>query len=430
VPESRLRERDLRISGLKKSVTSGGARVSARVTWEDSDKTPLELFFETDANGAADLAPEPEAFLAACFLPAMREGERRVAIEGAICGRLVEGLAEAVATLRRAHGAGHETPAIEPASGLRALSPRRPARAAMFYSGGVDTLEMLRRNRRAHVPGEPGSFVEALWTFGHLCPTDARTLEWNRAALEVVAPVVAREGLALTTMRTNIWQLAPDIPFLGEESLSSALAAVAHVLRARFDSISVASGRDAKRERLRGSCPMLDPLYGTSGLEIRHEPNPLTRFERIRAIAEEPGLLENLIVCLAFPTAPQINCGECEKCLRTMTALIALGKLGEARLFPARGVTPELLRAARLDADTTVYWDDHLPLLAENGRGDLLDAIAEGRERTRRVASWNADEGFKGSLRRLDRRYLGGRLLRLRRRLSARGAPSRPLADP
>ena len=310
-------------------------------------------------------------------------------------------------------------PAIEPARGLRALSPRRPARAALFFTGGVDTLEMLRRNRRAHPPGEPGSFVEALWTFGHLCPTDARTLDWNRAALEVVAPVVAREGLALTTLRTNIWELAPDIPFLGEESLSSALAAEAHVLRARFDSIAVASGRDVKRERLRGTCPMLDPLYSTGALEIRHEPNPRTRFDRLRAIAEEPEHLENLVVCLAFPTAPQINCGECEKCLRTMTALVAIGRLGEARRFPARGVTPELLRAARLDAHTADYWDDFLPLLAQRGRTDLLDAIAEGRERTRRVASWRADEGFKGGLRRIDRRYLGGRLLRIRRRLSA-----------
>lgn len=388
------------------------------MVWEDSNRAPLELFFEAQGAGASDLSPEPEAFLTACFLPAMREGERRVAIEGAVCGRLVEGLAEAVAMLRDAHGAGHETPQIEPARGLRALSPRRPARAAAFFTGGVDTLEMFQRNRRAHRPGGPGSFTEALWMFGHLCPTDARTLDWNRAALETAAPVVAREGLALTTVRTNSWELAPDIPFLGEESLSSALAAAAHGLRARFDSIAVASGRDAKRERLRGTCPMLDPLYTTGALEIRHDPNPLTRFERLRAIGEEPGALENLIVCLTFPTAPRINCGECEKCLRTMTALVALGRLDEARRFPARGVTPELLRAARLDAHTAVYWDDFLPLLAQRGRTDLLDAIAEGRERTRRVASWRADEGFKGGLRRIDRRYLGGRLLRIRRRLS------------
>ena len=164
---------------------------------------------------------------------------------------------------------------------------------------------------------------------------------------------------------------------------------------------------------------MLDPLYSTGALEIRHEPNPLTRFERLQVIAEEPRLLENLIVCLAFPTPPQINCGECEKCLRTMTALVALGKLGEARRFPARGVTPELLRAACLDAHTAVYWDDYLPLLEEVGRNDLLDAILEGRKRTRHVASWDAEEGLKGRLRRLDRRFLGGRLLRIRRRFSA-----------
>ena len=173
---------------------------------------------------------------------------------------------------------------------------------------------------------------------------------------------------------------------------------------------------------------MLDPLYSTGAVEILHQPNALTRFERLESIAQNPQVLRNLVVCLAFPTAPQINCGECEKCLRTMTALVALGKLEGARLFPARGVTPELLRRARLDELTEVYWDDFLPLLAQRGRTDLLDAIREGRERTRRDECWNADEGWKGSLRRLDRRYLGGRLLRMRRRLSGRGDAPGPRA--
>jgi hypothetical protein len=396
------------------------------VRWEDADRPPLDLFLEARGASAAELSPEPEAFLTACFLPAMRDGERRVEVEGAVCAKLVEGLGHAAALLRPAHAAGSEAPAIEPTRGLRALSPRRPARAAMFFSGGIDTLEMLRRNRRDHRPGDPESFAEAIWLFGHLCPTDARTLGWDRAALDAVAPVIAREGLELTTVRTNIWELAPDIPFLGDESLSSALASVPHTLGSRVDSVAVASGRDARRERLRGSCPMLDPLYSTGAVEIRHEPNPLTRFERVQTIAQSPELLENLVVCLAFPTAPELNCGECEKCLRTMTALLAIGRLEGARRFPARGVTPELLRAAPLDAPTAVYWDDFLPLLAERGRADLLDAIAESRERARREAHWSADEGFRGTLRRLDRRYLGGRLLRMRRRLAGRGAPFRP----
>jgi hypothetical protein len=410
----------LKIADWNRALVPGGARVSARVHWEDTERPPLEIFFEAQGAGAADLSPEPEAFLTACFLPAMRGGERRVAIEGAVCGRLAEGLAEAAALLRQADGGvGPRTPDVEPRRGRRTLFPRRPSRAATFYTGGVDTLEMLQRNRRDHGPGDPERFVEAVWTFGHLCPTDARTLGWNAAALDAAAPLIAREGLALTAVRTNLWELAPDIPFLGERSLSSALASVAHCLGSRFDSIAVASGRDAKRERLRGTCPMLDPLYSTGAVAIRHEPNPLTRFERLQAVAQNPELLENLIVCLAFPTPPQINCGECEKCLRTMTALLAIGKLEGALRFPARGVTPELLRAARLDEHTAVYWDDHLPLLGRRGHADLLAAIEEGRERTRGHARWEADEGFMGALRRLDRRYLGGRLLRIRRRLAA-----------
>ncbi len=436
MPESRPRERDLRISEPKKSLTSaggsgGGARVSARVTWEDSDRAPLELFFETDAIGAADLAPEPEAFLAACILPAMRARERRVRIEGAVCPRLAAGVTQAIGILRRLHGPPREPVTVEPTEGWRAIVPRRPERSAFFFTGGVDSSDLFRRNRLAHPVGHPRSFADGLSTFGHLCPTDARTMRWNEASGAVLASIAERQEFALTRIRTNVWELAPDVGFLAEESLASALAASAHAFRSRWSAITIASSRDAARERLRGTSPLIDPLYCSGALELRYDSSPATRLERLRAIAASPrGLLEDLIVCLAFPTPPEINCGECEKCVRTMTSLLAIGALGRARRFPHRDVTPERVRAVTIGEHDADYWRDLLPVLAERSRADLVQAIREKLEECRLLVRWSADTGWKGSLRRLDRRYLGGRLLRMRRRLSSRdGAPSRPLAD-
>jgi hypothetical protein len=389
----------------------------------------VELFFETDARGAADLAPEPEAFLTACILPAMRDRERRVRIEGALCRRLAAGVTQAIGVLRRFHGPPREPVTIEPTEGWRAIAPRRPERAAFFFTGGVDSLDLLRRDRLAHPAGHPASLAEGLSTFGHLCPTDTRTLRWNEASGAVLESVAAAQGFRLTRVRTNIWELAPDVGFLAEESLASALASTAHAFRARWSAISIASSRDTARERLRGTSPLIDPLFGSGALDVRYDSNPATRLERLAGIAAAPrGLLEDLVVCLAFPTPPGINCGECEKCVRTMTTLVAIGELSRARRFPHREVTPEMVRAVSIGEHDADYWRDLMPPLAARGRIDLIEAVREKLEESRVQGQWSADTGWKGSLRRLDRRYLGGRLLRMRRRLSARGESSRPQA--
>ena len=57
------------------------------------------------------------------------------------------------------------------------------------------------------------------------------------------------------------------------------------------------------------------------------------------------------------------------------------------------------------------------PHLRGRGRDDLAAAIESKLDESRRLQRWHADAGWKGRLRRLDRRLLGGRLLAARRRL-------------
>ena len=141
------RLRRVRISELRLERTGSGARASARVSWEDSARPPLELFFETDARGMDDLTPEPEAFVTACALPAIHSGERRLRVEGPLCPRLAEGLATAAALVQGWYGGSRGPIPIEP-SGFRALVPRESPRAALFFTGGIDSTHLLRVNRR------------------------------------------------------------------------------------------------------------------------------------------------------------------------------------------------------------------------------------------------------------------------------------------
>ena len=407
----------MKISNLRLERGGQTARASATVSWEDGPRAPLEMFFETGPRGADHLTLEPEAFVTACILPAMRDGERRIRVEGALCPRLAAGATAAVDLLRSWYGPPRGPVTVEATHGLRPLAPRSPERAAFFFTGGIDSLHLLQKNRSSYPPDHPETFADCLSTFGHLCPTHEVSMAWNDLSVQNLAATAQAEHLGLITVRTNLWELERNVEFLAAESLSSAIASAAHLFRSRWSHITFAPGRDISRQTLRGAHPLLDPLFSSSALEVRHRTNRFTRFERLQAVASCPRHLENLVVCLAFPRPPYLNCGECEKCVRTMTALIALGKLSQARQFPVREVRPESIRAVPIGEHDADYWLDFLPLLAPQGRADLARAVEESLEESRRVRLWHADAGWRGRLRRLDRRLLGGSLVDLRRRL-------------
>jgi hypothetical protein len=409
----------MRISDFRVRRDPGGARASARVAWEDAPRPEFELFFETDAPGADDLEAAPEAFAVACVHPAVRAGERRLRIEGTLCPRLAGGLEAAVALLGSWYGPPRREIAVETAGGPRALTPRAAPRAALFLTGGADSLDLLRENRAVLPAGHPASFRDAISVYGHLCAETDASPWYARARPELEATARAA-GAGLVSVRTNLWRLFPDFELVCRESLSASLACAAHLFRRRWTSVSLASGRDVTAEIPRGTHPLLDPLYSSSAVEIRHDASPRTRFERLRALgAARPGL-ESLLVCQTFPQGPHLNCGACEKCVRTMTELVALGSLSRARHFPPGGVSPERIRAVPVGAPEVAYWEEVLPELAARGRDDLVAAIRAKLAESRRLIRWARDEGWRGRLRRLDRRLFGGQLLALSRRLRGR----------
>jgi hypothetical protein len=405
----------MRITDLRLERAGDSARATARVAWEETPRPPFDLWFETSGAAAADFGAEPEAFLLASVLPAMKNRERRVFVEGPLCPRLADGVTAAIALLGDWYGTRRGPVAIEPSEGFRPIAPARADRAAFFLTGGVDSLHLLRTNRSHCPPAHPGAFRDAVSVFGHLC-ADRDESPWVDRVRPVIARIAARSGLDAVFFRTNVWRLEPDLPFVTEESLSASLLSTVHLLRRRWTRISIATGRDAGSEVVRGTHPMLDPLYGSSAVDVHHDPSPVNRFGRLRDLSATPGGVEDLVVCLAYPAAPDLNCGRCEKCVRTMTQLAALGKLPEAKLFPSE-VRPEAIRALSIKPIEAAYWIEILPALSARGRADLVEAIEDSLAKTRRAERWSRDAGWRGALRKLDRRYAGGRLLALRKRL-------------
>jgi len=82
----------MRIGGIRTGPGTFGTRFAATVVWEDSHRPPVEIWWDLDEDLAADAFPDPNAFVAAAFVPALRHGERRIAVEGAVCPLLAAGL--------------------------------------------------------------------------------------------------------------------------------------------------------------------------------------------------------------------------------------------------------------------------------------------------------------------------------------------------
>ncbi len=399
-----VRFASMRIRDLRVKPGPGTLRASARVEWEESGRPPLDLFFEIDEAPGGEFAADPNGFLLACALPAMRHRERRIAIEGAVCPVLRDGLASAARVLEGWYGSPRILPSIEPSGGFSAGTPATPPRAGVMFSGGVDSLHRVRSNRRTFPVGDPRAFSDALWVRAWDAPPSG-----TAALRRSIARPLAETGIVLRALSSNLRLLDMDLEFFAREYLSAAFLSGGHLLR-HLSSLSIASTAPTERAAPWGSHPLLDPRFGSAALPVRHEEGEIPRLEKMRAIARWPAAIETLRVCNDEPDGERLNCGRCEKCVESMAELIAAGRPGPWPTFPRGDVTAGAILSIPVLQDVAAGWETLPDALRAAGRGDLSRAIAEKLRERDAARRWHAGRNWSGWLRRADRRWLGGRV--------------------
>jgi hypothetical protein len=257
----------------------------------------------------------------------------------------------------------------------------RKRASGIFFSGGIDSFTALRMNRLLYPAGHPRSFTEAILVFG-LEQDDPEQFEIVRKSLDDAA---RETGLRLVPVYTNVY-----LPFRDEDRMTgfslwkkklggSALASVGHALAGGLSGVTIA----ATHAHLQpwGSHPVLDRLYSSSDMDVRHSSFTLSRPERIRVVAQWEPALRNLRVCNRYRDyAPgHLNCGVCEKCLRTMLILLSLGALERTDAFPTKDVTPEMVdkgaNIAKLPEFRIPDYQAMIPMLEAIDRPDLVEAV-------------------------------------------------------
>jgi len=368
----------LRIAKLKINESGERIRLTTQVSWEDCDQPEREVYIETEKSFGADFSLNPDAFLVGCLIPAMYFGEKRIILEDVICPYLKEGLDTVMAMMqmwsdRRLKPLDIDTPVRSP------INPdhRRP-RAAMVLSGGIDSLATLRLNRRHFPEGHPGAirdgFIIHGFDIGGVVERGMKYPVFDRAK-QAMAAVAEDAGISLIPVYTNIRHLCDDRALWLDYFFGAVLAAVGHAFSSRINLLYLASSYDLANLVPCGSHPLLDPEYASYSLRIRHSHVALSRMAKLKIVSEWDTAFQHFRVCLAN-VPDRLNCGKCEKCVRTMLGLVGLGVLDQTRAFVENDVTADMLSPFNITIrHRPPFYRELLGPLQVRGRDDLVNLI-------------------------------------------------------
>lgn len=371
----------MRVENLRIEKHGETMQAVATIVWENCGRPAQDLYFGTTLKFADRLACNPHAFLVACIVPAFHFGEDRVLIREEICPELKEGLSTVMNFMRFwFYDAGKKLPEIDAETTAGYTMPPKPERAGVFLSGGIDAFATLRANRLNYPLNHPGSIKDGLLVYG-LEVYNPQTFTY---VLDSVSAFAEEAEVTLVPVFTNLRKLGPqsDEEFWGDfwlnEFMGPCFASIGHAFAKNLTRISINSSHDIRHLIPYSSHPLIDPYCSSADLTIRHEGIHLSRLEKTKLVADWDLALKYLRVCnkTELYQPGMLNCGKCEKCVRTMLALSALGVLEKTPAFPVREVTEELvMKAVHLPLNTVPHYEELLAPLEEKGRHDLVRVI-------------------------------------------------------
>jgi len=352
----------------------------------------FRLWYQVPNSYAVSQTADP--FLAAALLPAMVKGEPvEVDPDLSISSKLLANLA----TLQDIHHCWNPRFQKIPISARTAPSAPLNAGTFSFFSGGVDSTYTFLKHAREL------SHVVFLHGFDFLIEADT-----YRQAVERHSAFVHGFGKTLIPVQMNHHPFGYRYNLSRNLTQGSALASVALLLG--FPRVYVPSSYAYDQLFPLGSHPLTDPLWSSDAVEIVHDGCEARRIDKVKTIAGCPPALANLTVCFDSMTS---NCGKCSKCLRTMIALRLLRADGPFPLF----LSLDAVRKMRIaDQVEKVFIAEDLALAQQSQDRALRNALSASLRRYE----------LRQLLKELDRRFLGGSLLRAhQRRCAARSGPPR-----
>ena len=411
----------MRIEDVAVGRSNGRCRLGASIVWEDSEKSPLRVYYEVEEEHANALDENEEAMVIAACLAAQQAGEKRVSVEGPLCPVLEEGLERAQRLLRSWYKDKNPVCTVESKRGLKPKN-RRSERAAMFLSGGVDSLYSLLVNKEQFPKGHPFAVATAITVYGLDVgdPNKPARPDVFDLSVGMLRTFAEREGVTLIPLWTNVRDILPDGDFYDRDQYGSLLAAIGHALAGTCGRVFLAANSMTEYLGQHADTPELVHCFSSTLLDVELVGARHSRLEKVRKLAEREDVLNVLRVCYTMDSIPlgAINCGECPKCTRTKLELAALGVLEKVDTFPRKEIS--LHDVARISielADQLEYFEELVHPLRTRGLVDLAQAVERriaagywylGRQRRRELFHALLSELRLASINKLNRHLVKG----------------------
>ena len=367
----------MKIKSFRTQQTGAEQRCIANVVWEDNPFPTEKLYFAVESADQERLEIEPNPFLAGLFPLALLHGERRIKVEGPVSAMLCEGLYTIHAWWRAWGLTQTGAPVIEAPRGKGAVEGRTTAIG--FFSGGVDSLQMMIDNRRRFGRGDTGYIRRGIFLHGFDIGKKRKrgpeTAYFN-LALEHLRPLADVLDLELVIASTNLRHFPTVEGFWNKQLHGACLAAMAQAVSHGPTLAGVAATFDIANMSTWGSHPVIDPSYSTERVRMVHECARYSRLDKVRQVVSLPPALDHLRVCQVRPE-DKLNCGRCEKCLRTRLALFVTG-IQDAAAFGRTLPEPDLVEAhvEVHDRYTASCYRDLIAPLREAGQPKLAECLA------------------------------------------------------
>jgi hypothetical protein len=266
-----------------------------------------------------------EPFVVAATPLAMRRGTP-LSVPTGLSARLRRGVSSAQRIL---HSWYPELQPIEiqaPLEPSAAALPSNGGGVACFFTGGVDSFYSALRN------------LDRLDALIHVHGFDVPLAD--RARREVVITSVRRAaeelGLPLIEVETDLRLTSNRYADWGRYH-GAALASIALLASSRFREVLIPATYSYRVLLPWGSHALLDPLWSTEAVEVVYD-GAVSRPEKLRAIAGSEIAMRHLHVCFrhSLHGITDLNCGSCEKCMRTIAGLRAVGAMERCATLPRR----------------------------------------------------------------------------------------------
>jgi len=368
------------ISNIERIETDTRVRMQTRFTWEQQQKKE-HFWVETESAFAGALSHRPEGFLLAAYTFAALTGENQIVCDEVTFDPSVK---QQLAIWARVHkelfGLAH-LPDVSIIYQDQATPLPVQTRCFGFISGGVDSLSMMQDNLETYPENHPERIDTAVLVHGVYgldfkdnMIVQERLKAWQYLRTRMQGLLDSKE-ITLLPLYTNIRSITTSFVDWPRDFIFCHTA-VGHFLNETYQygwSGNAGSAFFSGWQPVQGH-----PQIGINDLlAFKVETNPLNRFQKVSKLFSWPEALKVCQPChwVILPEEHEINCGICEKCVRTRFVLLILNA---PHAIPfSQALTTQIIRGMYIGPYQTKinYLKPYIKLLKEAGYPELSWAL-------------------------------------------------------